>query len=97
MLNFLLRLLDRHFKVDLNLVTEEDVLGLLKLIGYSYSFSKNFFAAIGAPNNWTQCLHILNWLVELVKYFEEVIFFFYSDKIILAKKKKISKGASRKN
>jgi len=78
MLSFLLRLLDPCFNVDLNLVTEDDVLRLLKLVGYSYSFSKNFFAAIGAPNNWTHCLHILNWIIELIKYFEEVFKSFLS-------------------
>jgi len=72
MLNFLVKLLDIQFTVDLNFVTEDDVFKLLKLVGYGYSFSKNFFAAIGAPNNWTQCLHILHWIIELIKYFEEV-------------------------
>lgn len=72
MLNFLIRLLDSSFIVDVNQITEDDAVRLLKLIGYPYSFPKNFFAAIGAPTNWTQCLHILSWIVELIKYYEHV-------------------------
>jgi len=72
MMSFLLKLLDPMFNVDLNMATEDDIIRLLKMMGYSYSLPKNFFAAMGAPNNWTLCLHIINWIIEIIHYYEEV-------------------------
>lgn len=79
MLAFLLKLLDPMFNVDLNMATEDDIVRLLKMLGYSYSLPKNFFAAMGAPNNWTLCLHIINWIIEIIHYYEEVeLYYWYS-------------------
>ena len=85
-LNWLLRLLDPNFQINLIIANEEEIIKVLKFIGYPYGFGKNFLTAIGAPSNWSHAIYILSWICELIKYYEEVknpIFHCFDDCLVI--------------
>jgi len=68
MFSFLMKMVDPTLVCDFSSASEDYIIALLKMIGYPYSFGKNFFAHIGMPGSWSHGLFIINWLIELIKY-----------------------------
>jgi kinetochore protein NDC80 len=69
MLLFLFRQIDPAFKYTGK--ADDDIIGMLKGIGYPYTVSKTSLANIGSPHTWANLLGVLSWIVELLLYDRE--------------------------
>ncbi|KAL8585919.1 hypothetical protein ACOMHN_061080 [Nucella lapillus] len=57
---------DPFFKLGSKM--EEEVLRVLKMLGYPFSISKSSMHAVGTPHTWPTLLAALIWLIDLVKF-----------------------------
>lgn len=65
---FLIKSIDPNF--ELRKKFEEEVISLIKALGYPFSISKSALSAVGSPHTWPSLLGVLMWLVGQVKYKE---------------------------
>ncbi|PVD27937.1 hypothetical protein C0Q70_10513 [Pomacea canaliculata] len=63
---FIYQFLDRSYKLTGKM--EDEVLRLLKVLGYPFTISKSSMYAVGTPHTWPHLLVALIWLTDLVKY-----------------------------
>lgn len=69
-ISFLFRQVDENFQFGKNF--EQEVLFVMKLFGYPFTISKTALTAVGSPHTWPHLLAALLWIVEFLKYSEEV-------------------------
>jgi kinetochore protein NDC80 len=76
-INFLFRQIDPTFTSTGKF--EDDVVTMMKQLGYPFQISKSHITAVGSPHAWPSLLGVIMWLIELLSYDEAAAIGAYID------------------